>query len=302
MNIPRPEYPRPQFERQQWINLNGTWTYEFDFGRSGIEREVFKSSGFKNTITVPFVPESKLSGVEYTDFIESMFYHRKLNIPADWQKRRIILNFGAVDFIAEIFINGKKVFRHVGGSTPFAVDLTNEVVPGNEYDLVVGVTDLLRNNTQGAGKQSQEYHSHNCVYTRSTGIWQTVDLESCGLYGVKSCRITPDFDGGKFIFTPQFYAEKQGYTFEVEIFDGGMSCARKVMAAKSGVSMEIVLDSPKSWSPESPFLYDIIFTVKDENGNIDDVVKSYAGLRKIHIEKNKIFRNKFNKSSVKPVL
>ena len=291
MNIPRPEYPRPQFERKNLINLNGTWSYEFDFGRSGIEREVFKSTGFENEITVPFVPESKLSGVEYTDFIESMFYHRKLAIPADWKNRRIILNFGAVDFIAEIFINGKKVFRHVGGSTPFAVDLTKEVTPGEEYDLVVGVTDLLRSNTQGAGKQSPEYHSHNCVYTRSTGIWQTVDLESCGMFGVKSCRITPDFDGGKFIFTPKFYAEKRGCTFEVEIFDNGKSCAKKSMAANSGASMEIVLDEPKAWSPESPFLYDIVYTVRDENGNIDDVVKSYAGLRKIHIEGNKMFLN-----------
>ena len=126
MNIPRPEYPRPQFERKEFVNLNGIWSYEFDFGKSGMEKELFKSQGFNNNINVPFVPESKLSGVEYTDFIESMFYHRKLTIPEKWQNRRIILNFGAVDFIAEIFINGKKVFRHVGGSTPFAVDITNE--------------------------------------------------------------------------------------------------------------------------------------------------------------------------------
>ena len=291
MNIPRPEYPRPQFERKNWINLNGIWSYEFDFGKSGIEREIFKTNGFANSITVPFVPESRLSGVEYTDFIENMFYHRKITIPSDWSNRRIILNFGAVDFIAEIFINGKKLFRHVGGSTPFAVDITNEVKPGNEYDLVVGVTDLLRSFTQGAGKQSPEYHSHNCVYTRSTGIWQTVDLEACGMYGIKSCRITPDFDGGRFIFTPQFYAVKNGYTFEVKIYDGNTCCAEKSCAAISGTSIDITLDNPKSWSPESPFLYDIVFTVKDAQGNIDDEVYSYAGLRKIHVEGNKMFLN-----------
>lgn len=291
MNIPRPEYPRPQFERTDWVNLNGVWSYEFDFSRSGMERGLYKSSGFKNRITVPFVPESKLSGVEYTDFIEGMFYHRKLTIPENWGGRRIILNFGAVDFAADIFIDGKKLFRHVGGSTPFSVDLTGEVEPGKEYDLVVGVTDLIRSFTQGAGKQSTEYHSHNCVYTRSTGIWQTVDLEACGMYGVKSCRITPDFDGAKFTFTPQFYAVKRGYTFNVEVYDGENLCGKISTAAVDGVSCEIKLESPKPWCPETPFLYDVVFTVRDEDGNIDDTVRSYAGLRKIHVEGSKIFLN-----------
>ena len=292
MSIPRPEYPRPQFEREDWINLNGTWSYEFDFGRSGVEREVYKSTGFKDKITVPFVPECKLSGVEYTDFIEGMYYHRKITIPENWNGRRIMLNFGAVDFIAEVYINAKKLARHVGGSTPFTVDLTNDVEPGKEYDLVVGVTDLLRKHTQGGGKQSPEYHSHNCVYTRSTGIWQTVDLEACGIYGLKSCRITPDFDGGRFIFSPVFYQDScKKATFEVEVFDNGKSVGKKSVPATSGTSVDITLDDPKAWSPESPFLYDVIYTVKTADGKVDDRVKSYAGLRKIHIEGNKIFLN-----------
>ena len=291
MNIPRPEYPRPQFERADWINLNGTWSYEFDFGRSGIDRGLHESTGFANDITVPFVPESKLSGVGYTDFIESMFYHRKLTVPAAWKGKRVMLNFGAVDFIAEIFINGRKVFRHVGGSTPFAVDITNEIEYGAECDLVVGVTDELRRYTQGAGKQSPKYHSHSCVYTRSTGIWQTVDIEACGVCGIESCRITPDFDGGRFVFAPRFYEVRRGYTFEVEIFDGAAKCGYAKCRAAQGAGVEITLNDPKSWSPESPFLYDIVFTVRDEKGDIHDTVRSYAGLRKIHIEGSKIYLN-----------
>jgi len=92
--IPRPEYPRPQFERSEWINLNGTWTYQFDFGKSGIENELFKSKGFEKQITVPFCPESSLSGVNHKDFIDAMWYHRSIYIPQSWTGRHIILHFG----------------------------------------------------------------------------------------------------------------------------------------------------------------------------------------------------------------
>lgn len=98
-DIPRPEYPRPQFERTEWINLNGTWTYEFDLSNSGKNRKLFEAKSFNNTITVPFCPESKLSGVSYTDFINQMWYQRSLSIPAEWQGKKILLNFGAVDYL-----------------------------------------------------------------------------------------------------------------------------------------------------------------------------------------------------------
>ena len=123
-DIPRPEYPRPQFERTEWINLNGTWTYEFDLSNSGKNRKLFEAKSFNNTITVPFCPESKLSGVSYTDFINQMWYQRSLSIPAEWQGKKILLNFGAVDYFAEIFIDGEFVGNHCGGSSSFSIDLT----------------------------------------------------------------------------------------------------------------------------------------------------------------------------------
>ena len=95
---PRPEYPRPQFERADWVNLNGTWTYTFDFGKTGVNRGFEKSTGFDGNITVPFCPESSLSGVQYTDFINGMWYQRTINIPASWEGKKIFLNFGAVDY------------------------------------------------------------------------------------------------------------------------------------------------------------------------------------------------------------
>ena len=164
-SMPRPEYPRPQFERAGWVNLNGEWTCSFDFGGSGMEREFYKSKGFDKKITVPFCPESKLSGVGYTDFIEQMWYQRNITIPSDWNGKKIFLNFGAVDYCAEIYVDGKFVQRHFGGSSSFAVDLTRYVTPGKTHNLVVFVQDDLRSGLQTGGKQCGNYYSGCLLYT-----------------------------------------------------------------------------------------------------------------------------------------
>ena len=144
-SVPRHEYPRPQFQRNDWwTNLNGTWSYTFDFGLSGQERGYAESKGFDNEITVPFCPESKLSGVEYRDFIPAIWYHRKLEIPQKWAGRRVILHFGAVDYMSEVFIDGKLVGRHWGGSSSFSHDITAHVRAGEEHDLVVYARDDTR--------------------------------------------------------------------------------------------------------------------------------------------------------------
>ena len=132
MTVLRPEHPKPQFERKDWINLNGIWTYEFDFGKSGMNpgRELFKSKEFKNEITVPFCPESKLSGVEYKDFIEAMWYHRNVRIPPGWKNKRILLHFGGVDYECELFIDNKSAGTHTGGTVSFALDITRFAEPG----------------------------------------------------------------------------------------------------------------------------------------------------------------------------
>ena len=289
--IPRPEYPRPQFVRDSWINLNGVWSYEFDFGRSGLERGLEKSKGFASRIKVPFCPESRLSGVAYTDFIESMFYHRVIQIPAAWCGKKIFLNFGAVDFIAQIYIDGTFVLRHVGGSSSFQADITSFVSDGKTHDLVVAVTDLTRSGHQGGGKQSSAWRSAGCSYTRVTGIWQTVWMECADVCGLSSCRITPDLDGGSFSFLPEFYSEKRGKCFNITILDKDRIVAEKTIAAVSGIPVVLPVPDVKVWSPENPFLYDIVYTVTDADGTVLDSVKSYAGMRKIHIENNRLFLN-----------
>ena len=122
--VPRPEYPRPQFERTDWINLNGEWTYTFDFGASGLERGYAGSKGFDGKIIVPFAPESKLSGVGHTDFIARIWYQRTIHIPAGWAQRNVMLNFGAVYYTSEVYVDGRFVGRHFGGSSSFSYDIT----------------------------------------------------------------------------------------------------------------------------------------------------------------------------------
>ena len=129
-SMPRPEYPRPQFERAGWVNLNGEWTCSFDFGGSGMEREFYKSKGFDKKITVPFCPESKLSGIGYTDFINHFWYQRPITIPQEWNGKNILLNFGAVYYKSEVYIDGVLANRHFGGTSSFAVDITSLVKPG----------------------------------------------------------------------------------------------------------------------------------------------------------------------------
>ncbi len=290
--IPRSEYPRPQFEREDWINLNGLWTFEFDPGKSGLERGLENSKGFASKILVPYCPESRLSGVAHTDFIEAMFYHRKLSIPKRWTGKRILLHFGAVDYACEAFIDGKSAGIHYGGTVSFSFDITEFVKAGSEHDLVLSVKDELRSGVQTGGKQAAWYHSAGCSYTRTTGIWQTVWMEAVAADGLKSCKIIPDLDGKSFHFTPLFFAEAPGRFLKTTILDGEKVVAEKIVPANSAIPFTVELgDEVKTWSPESPFLYSIRYELIDGNDEVIDLVSSYAGLRKIHIEGNQIYLN-----------
>ena len=177
--ILRNDYPRPQMRREEWLCLNGQWEFEFDFGKSGKERNVLDRMCLEQEITVPFCPESELSGVNYKDFINACWYRRCLDIPSDWKsKGRILLHFEAVDYAAEVWINGCPIGSHKGGYTPFYFDVTDFLSDRDEKNIVtVYVEDDTRSGLQPCGKQSRKYLSEGCDYTRVTGIWQTVWLE-----------------------------------------------------------------------------------------------------------------------------
>lgn len=288
--IPRAEYPRPQFERNAWINLNGEWTYSFDFGGSGLEREWFKSTGFDQKIIVPFCPESKLSGVEYKDFINHMWYHRTISIPQDWANKQVLLNFGAVYYKSEIYIDGVFAARHFGGTSSFQVDITPYVKAGQTHNLVVYVESDVRSTHQPSGKQNLQFASYGCNYTRTTGIWQTVWMEAVHPEGLQSVQMIPDIDQQQLIIRPRFYKELGG-KLEVTLKDNGKVVSKETVAANSLSTVILPVKKMKTWSPENPFLYDVEFRVIDKAGNVVDEVKSYAGMRKVHIEGKKIYLN-----------
>ena len=287
---PRPEYPRPQFERADWVNLNGTWTYTFDFGKTGVNRGFEKSTGFDGKITVPFCPESSLSGVQYTDFINGMWYQRTINIPANWEGKKILLNFGAVDYESHIYIDGTLVRSHYGTGSSFACDLTRFVKPGQSHNLVVRVNDDLRSRTQPGGKQSTRYESYACSYTRVTGIWQTVWMEAVDKEGLKSVFAVPDIDQQQLVVHPTFYGENSQNKLVVTISDGKKVVSTKTVPATNNSVVVLPVKNPKLWSPETPNLYDVTYKVVRDGKTIDEI-KSYAGMRKVHCANGYFYLN-----------
>ena len=273
--IPRPEYPRPQFERTDWINLNGEWTYTFDFGASGLERGYAGSKGFDGKIIVPFAPESKLSGVGHTDFIGRIWYQRTIDIPADWSGRNVMLNFGAVYYTSEVYVDGRFVGRHFGGSTSFSYDITAFVKPGGSHSLVVFATSDLRSGKQTAGKQSLQYASHSCDYTRTTGIWQTVWMECVPENYLRSLRITPKPEENAVHI--RLEADDPAMAAVTICRDGGI-IAEGQTDENGESTLTIPAEELRLWSPENPFLYDVSIVLPG-----GDRVESYFGMRSFGI-------------------
>jgi beta-galactosidase/beta-glucuronidase len=290
-SLPRPEYPRPQFVRDNWVNLNGPWSYNFDFSKSGEARGYRHSTGFKDQIIVPFCPESTLSGVGYTDFIEDMWYQRPIDIPNEWRGLQILLHFGAVDFECEAYIDGVSVGRHWGGTVAFTFDITSVVVAGKQHNLVLHVRDDVRSGKQPGGKQCPELKSRGCHYTRTTGIWQTVWMEAVSPLGLQDIVVVPDVDGRQFTVIPIYYGLSSGQQLRVSLLEKGTLIFQDTVKAVNGIPIALPVSRPILWSPDNPFLYDIRFEVLDKVGNLLDTVYSYAGLRKLHIEGNKIYLN-----------
>lgn len=179
----RTEHPKPQFERENWLNLNGEWEFEFDFGNSGEERGQYREDAvFHQKINVPFCPESVLSGIGYTDFMTSVWYRRKINLKKELLSQRIFLHFGAVDHFATVYINGQKCGTHKGGYVSFKVDVSPYVREG-ENIITVHAMDDIRDRLVARGKQAETYYSEQCVYTRTTG-----DMADC-MVGIRSENI-----------------------------------------------------------------------------------------------------------------
>lgn len=258
-NCPLAEYPRPQFVRNSYINLNGSWKCEFS-------KSSELPSDFKTDITVPFSPETPLSGVgRVLEPTEYLHYEKRFDIPSDFNKGRVFIHFGAVDQIADVYLNGVHIGSHSGGYTPFSFEITDNIKEG-ENRLNVTVRDFSDTKQYSRGKQ--KFNRGGIWYSPQSGIWQTVWLESTPKEYLHSVKITPDFDNEQVRFDFEADAEVL-----VSVYDGDMlivETAEKVVR----------IPNFKPWSPESPFLYNVVFSCGK------DRVRSYFGMRKFSVGKD----------------
>lgn len=290
IDIPRPEYPRPQLERSDWLNLNGPYEFAFDPGQSGEAQGWTSGHAFPERILVPFPPESTLSGIGQTDFMPCVWYRRTFRLPEEWDKRRLLLHFGAVDYEATIWVNGTLAGSHRGGYSPFTLEITGLVGPG-ENELVVRAVDDTRSPLQPSGKQSARYASYGCVYTRTTGIWQTVWLEPVSETFIRSPRLTPDLDGERIILQAHIDGPCHGLKLHAQALLGDLPVGGAEAPASGGnTTMVLRLKHTRPWSPHDPFLYDLDLRL-ERNGQIADRARGYVGLRKVHIDGLKIHLN-----------
>lgn len=286
--IPRHEYPRPQFVRPDWLCLNGPWQFEIDQGDSGLDRGLVNRA-LKQRITVPFCPESKLSGVGNTDYLNAVWYRRDVLIPKAWKGRRVLLHFQASDYDTFVWANGEEVGRHRGGMTPFACDLTAQAVPGKKLTLVVRARDNARE-SMPSGKQSWMHGNSGCHYTRTTGIWQTVWLEPVPLRAhLLRPKITPDVANARFSVEQPVAGAQAGLVYRARLLAGKKVIAEASCACGNGFYPRLELPVPaeavRLWSPADPFLYDLDLELVDAaTGRVVDTARSYAGLRGICID------------------
>ncbi|MBR3589310.1 MAG: beta-galactosidase [Clostridia bacterium] len=279
--IYRQEHPTPQCERKNWLNLNGEWDFEFDFGNSKLATGILDRAEWETKINVPFCPESKLSGIEHVDFIPAVWYRRKINVTEKQLEGKVFLHFGAVDYLARIFINGKEAGSHKGGFSSFKIDVT-DILTAGENTLVVYAVDDVRSHLQPVGKQCREYYSRGCDYTRTTGIWQTVWLEFVPVSYIKSFKIFPDYLNGT--VTISAVVEGKGeFSAKAAYNEKEMGSFSK--AAENTVTGEIKLDEIHLWEVGNGRLYDL------ELAFGEDKVKSYFGLRNVKLDGFKFLIN-----------
>lgn len=308
--IPRAEYPRPQFERNDWLNLNGEWEFEFDDGDEG-ERGQWQARGdrpFSRTIVVPYCFQSALSGIADTTVHDIVWYRRQLDIPGAFRGKRIVLHFGAVDYEAKVWVNGRLVAAHEGGHTPFRADITEALNDGGDNLLVVRARDYSRDLALPRGKQYWKDRSEGIFYTRTTGIWQTVWLEPVNENHLQSVQVTPDIDRNRIDL--RFHAAlpyvnggigAESLAVRTTVTFAGETVAEDVFSLRAETESRSIAFSNNTgsgtggararwWSPETPNLYEVVYTVERDGEPIDQV-RSYFGMRKISIEGGKLYLN-----------
>ncbi|MCY3864725.1 MAG: beta-galactosidase [Chloroflexi bacterium] len=289
-DIPRSEYPRPQFVRDDWLCLNGEWGFEVDQGDSGIHRGLLKRA-LRDTITVPFCPESKLSGIENHDFYNAVWYRRQAIVPSEWAGKRILLHFQAVDYDSTVWVNGEEVGRHRGGFSPFSCDISEVADAGDEITIVLRARDDGQK-PQPRGKQATDYGPEGAIYVRTTGIWQSVWLEPVPDIALRRPRISPDLANQTFRLEQPITGNAPGLRLQATLSDAEGVVLSADTSAEVDLSPRLDLPIPADrlqlWGVGDPHLYDLDIALIDADGKIIDSARSYAGMRAISIDGNAI--------------
>lgn len=287
--IPRPEYPRPDFQREKWLPLNGEWDFSFD------------EPIFDQKILVPFACETKLSGIHDTSFHNAVWYRRSFSLPEPMHDRQILLHFGAVDYTCRLWVNNQFIREHTGGQCGFSADITDALNASGENVIVLEARDDPADLEMPRGKQYWKPESESIFYTRTTGIWQSVWLEAVSPMHLCSCRITPLFDERSVRFSYALSAAPQHVTLTAEItFRGKTAGAVSVTPTSARGAFDWQIDQSALsawnyqedlvWTPEQPNLFDVTFRIL-EHGCEVDAVQSYFGMRKVSIQNGQFLLN-----------
>ncbi|WP_067725070.1 glycoside hydrolase family 2 protein [Oceanobacillus damuensis] len=293
----RTEYPRPQFQRHLWVNLNGTWEFSFDDQNIGEKDLWYENSSFSKEIQVPFTYESKASGIGDESFHPYVWYQRTFEIPEEELGKRAILRFQASDYLTKVWVNGNYIGNHAGGNAAFSFPITHAIDPTKENILVVKVEDS-QSCYQPRGKQRWKDENFGCWYVQNTGIWQTVWMEFLQEESIDNVKITPNVDQNSVIFEYKFNGiVKEDWKLETIISYEGRKIKRfSIIPDRANITFEVDLLSElhewkvMHWTPENPHLYDVTFKLSVNNEVVDEV-RSYFGMRKVSIKDGKVLLN-----------
>ena len=277
--IPRSEHPDPQLMRTDWMSLNGSW----EFAETDGDDSFLGDSAYPDRIVVPFCRESSLSGLGRTSFVNNVWYRRTVSLPDSWDEKTIILHIGACDFRTTIYVNDQKARVHEGGNSPIRADITPFLQRGDNT-LIIHAFDDVRSGLQAGGKQSPKLESYGCMYTRTTGIWQSVWLEAVNPLHMLSYQVITDRENSGARLEIRFSEPLKGQKVVAQVFaEGKMISDSSVLCEGSKAFLFLPVPRPRWWMPEDPFLYDLKLSLFDD-ASLCDELKGYFGLRTVELK------------------